>query len=394
MSRRNNSIQNMGANRMQRSGPRRMQWLDIAKGFGIIIVMIIHSIMPVVNAISTHLSSFVIPLFFFMAGITYNNEKHRGRLTRFAKTRGKRFLIPYFIIYIFVLLVLVPASIFVELPITANELFFWFIYGAGPPYMALHIWFLPVLFFGLLLFAVGDRIANGNEFALFGIFVLLMPLAAYFLWIMFQPVLIPWHLSSIMLASIFVYVGNTFRYKRGLTPLTKDNTILDILAVVILSAITLLVSQLNGYVDMAMDNYGVSPFLYLITGITGSILILVLSHLMTKSSHASRFMLAYGSQSQEIYESHPAGFPLTAGLFILLGFSIADLANLHLVLWPARFIAAMLVGYYFVKYGVNRSRVLSFIFRGVAKTEAGRKTSKLPGSEKPTELPYSKHSES
>ncbi|TXT56541.1 MAG: conserved membrane protein of unknown function [Candidatus Thorarchaeota archaeon] len=378
---------------MQRSGPRRMQWLDIAKGFGIIIVMLIHSIMPVVNPISTHLSSFVIPLFFFMAGITYNNEKHRGRLTRFAKTRGKRFLIPYFLIYIIVLVVLIPASIFVELPITTNELFFWFIYGAGPPNMSLHIWFLPVLFFGLLLFAVGDRIANGNELVLFVLFIFLMPVAAYLLWIAFQPLLIPWHLSSIMLASIFVYVGNTFRYRRGLTPLTREHAVLDVLAIVFLSVVTLLVSQVNGYVDMAMDNYGLSPFLYLITGITGSVLILILSHLVTKSSSISRFLLAYGKQSQEIYESHPAGFPLTVGVVLLLGFSYSDIADMHALLWPARFIAAMLVGYYFVKYGVNRSRVLSFIFRGSAKTEVARKTAKLPRAEKPTELSYSERSE-
>ena len=72
----------------------REAWLDIAKCFCIVMIVISHTSIriPVVTFLA---GMFFIPLFFVSAGYTYRN-KGEGFKT-FAMDKAKRLLIPYFI---------------------------------------------------------------------------------------------------------------------------------------------------------------------------------------------------------------------------------------------------------------------------------------------------------
>ena len=74
--------------------PNREAWLDLAKCFGIVMIVISHTNIriPVVTFLA---GMFFIPLFFVSAGYTYRNKGETFKT--FVLDKAKRLLIPYFI---------------------------------------------------------------------------------------------------------------------------------------------------------------------------------------------------------------------------------------------------------------------------------------------------------
>ncbi|WKB36456.1 acyltransferase family protein [Terrilactibacillus sp. S3-3] len=71
---------------------KRIDWLDIGKGLGIILVMLGHSDIP--NAMKTYIYTFHMPLFFFLSGYLFNLNKFPNIKTFFSK-RTKSLIFPY-----------------------------------------------------------------------------------------------------------------------------------------------------------------------------------------------------------------------------------------------------------------------------------------------------------
>lgn len=69
---------------------QRIQWIDMAKGYGMIFVIIGHWNIPY---ITDYLYAFHIPLFFFLSGVVYSLKKS---FALFFKTKIQRIIIPYF----------------------------------------------------------------------------------------------------------------------------------------------------------------------------------------------------------------------------------------------------------------------------------------------------------
>ncbi|MFX0108469.1 MAG: acyltransferase family protein, partial [Candidatus Hodarchaeota archaeon] len=301
----------------------RLDWIEVAKGVGITFVILVHSMIPLLNPVTIHLSSFTIPLFFVLAGLTYNNERHRGNIRSFAASRGKQFLIPYFFLYAIMMILFVPLAPSIETSLTPIEIVLWFIYGNGPPKSASHLWFLPVLYFGLMVFVVMDRAMQRFPSYSRWIFLVIFPLMASAIQSLFAPTLVPWRISSVFLSATFVLVGNIMRGVRGLNPWLLSSRTANLILFVVLSALLVLVSQLNGFTDIAVDNYGVSAFIYMIPGVTGTVLVFAASSAIAYSSPVRRFFMAIGKNSQELYEIHPVAFYLAALIALPLGLPLA-----------------------------------------------------------------------
>ena len=90
-----------GANAKDRAG-KRIEWLDVAKGLGIICVVYGHTIFKD-ELWRIWIYSFHMPLFFFLSGITYNEEKYTDS-RKFLASKIKSILIPYFIFCIIALM--------------------------------------------------------------------------------------------------------------------------------------------------------------------------------------------------------------------------------------------------------------------------------------------------
>ena len=343
----------------------RLEWIDIARGIGIFAVVVVHSMIPMgedvyLESVVTLLASFAIALFFILAGVTYNGDKHRDNLKEYAISRGRQLLIPYFVLYIIMMLLFIPLAGSVDTYLTPGEVFFWFLYGAGPPGQATYLWFLPVLFFGLLLFAVIEAATHNIDSRVRWPLIVLLPVLAFWITDVFSPILVPWRLNSILLATTFCIVGQEMTRYRGLKPWRTGSRIRDGGIFMILSLVLFIASQYNGLANLVEDSFGTNAWLYLITGTSGSILVFMLSSLFKSPSKRMEFL---GVNSQIIYEIHPVFFYLAPATMVLLGWSLAEYDALISIFWPMRFVFGFVLSIAFV-FLVLRNRVLSLIFTG------------------------------
>lgn len=85
---------------------KRIDWIDVAKGYGIIGVIIGHITTPV---LTVWIYTFHIPLFFFLSGYLFHPK---GSFLDFCKRKVRSLLVPY---------------LFLSIPVIINE--YWFNYG-------------------------------------------------------------------------------------------------------------------------------------------------------------------------------------------------------------------------------------------------------------------------
>ena len=67
------------------------KWVDIAKGIGIILVLLGHFNIP--DTLRVEIYTFHIPLFFFLSGVVFNGHKP---INRFLGDEAKRMIVPYY----------------------------------------------------------------------------------------------------------------------------------------------------------------------------------------------------------------------------------------------------------------------------------------------------------
>jgi fucose 4-O-acetylase-like acetyltransferase len=344
-----------------------LEWIDISKGAGIVGVILAHSMIPwqdntVLESVVAFVTSFVMALYFILAGMTYNGEKHRENLRSYAISRGRQLLIPYFAIYIIMMLLFIPLEGSIDTYLTPIDLVFWLLYGAGPPGQPTYLWFLPVLYFGLLIFVAIESLTHAYDPRVKWPLVVLLPFLAFWITDAFSPILVPWRLNSVLLTTAFCIVGYEISRYRGLRSWHTDSRIRDGAIFVILLGILIVASQYNGFISPADDWLGTNGWLYLITGTFGTIFIFMLSSL-SKSSIASRKMQFLGVGSQIIYEIHPIFFYLVPLIASLFGLSATDYATSFVLFWPVRFVVAFGLSIPFTLL-VYRNRLLSLIFTG------------------------------
>ncbi|NHJ12057.1 MAG: acyltransferase [Candidatus Thorarchaeota archaeon] len=344
----------------------RLDWIEVAKGMGIVFVILVHSMIPWLNPVTIHLSSFTIPLFFVLAGLTYNNDRYRGNLRRFAVSRGKQFLIPYFCLYALMMVLFVPLSPNIDTTLTSAEVAFWFAYGNGPPLSASHLWFLPVMYFGLMVFVVADRLMQNLPPYSRVTLAVVFPLTAIFVQSLFAPALVPWRLGGVFIAATFVLIGNIMRHNRGLTSWLTYSKAADVTFFVALSILLVALSSLNGFTDIAVDNFGNSIWLYVIAGMMGSTAVFLASSALVYSLKTRNLFMALGKNSQELYEIHPIAFYLIPLVGFLFSLPVGD-PTLFDLLWPIRFLLGVSIGFLLTKYVITKNRFLSIMFRGSAQ---------------------------
>lgn len=140
---------------------KRIEALDVAKGIGIILVMIGHMTS---SYLYNWIYSFHIPLFFILSGICFKNTKYTSFLA-FARQRIKTLAIPTLTLYLIIL------SIEKIIGLKGYDLLQQ-LKGVHPDYL----WFLITLFFSELFYyplaklSVLQRIVILSFSALLGVF--------------------------------------------------------------------------------------------------------------------------------------------------------------------------------------------------------------------------------
>ena len=325
----------------------------------------------------TFITSFVMPLYFILAGMTYNSEKNRGNLKDYAISRGRQLLLPYFAIYIIMMLLFIPFTGSIDTYLTPGELIFWLLYGAGPPSQPTYLWFLPVLYFGLILFTAIEKVTHTQDPRVRWPLVVLLPLLAILITDVFSPVLVPWRVNSVLYATAFCIIGHEMKRYRGLSSWRTDSNIRDGVLFVDLLVLTIIASYFNGFVSHPDDWLGAIGLLYLVSGTSGTIAFFILSS-YSKSSFISRKLQFLGVNSQTVYEIHPIFFYIVPILLGLLGYSLAEYNTSYSLFWHIRFVIAFGLSIP-LTLAVLRNRVLSVIFTGKS-TKSNRAKTNLPVS--------------
>jgi fucose 4-O-acetylase-like acetyltransferase len=187
----------------------RYLWIDLAKALSISLVVYRH-IPPNAYDLTSSL-----PLFFFMAGLLFNFEKHPSFI-EFVKHRSKQLLVPYFaffiLFYLFWLFVGQGMSSPEEQAMPFYAPLLEYLYGR-PNLICMPLWFLACLFAMQCLFYLFKKINRTVSF----IVLLLLP---------FVPLVIdmsnaPWMLDNVCL--YFPYYGMASLFRKEIFLLMENS---------------------------------------------------------------------------------------------------------------------------------------------------------------------------
>lgn len=137
---------------------KRLDYIDMAKGIGVLLVLIGHmqgdpfySYSPYIQPLCVFIFSFHMPFFFILSGILMAiKNDDRKSLPEIAKRRFRGIMVPYYWFSLFLLIyVLYYVFITNTVPLSGFFLNLWYVisgYGMNV------LWFLPALYLGELLF--------------------------------------------------------------------------------------------------------------------------------------------------------------------------------------------------------------------------------------------------
>lgn len=317
----------------------RVDWVDVSKGLGIILVVVGHTKFRHIDFIYT----FHMPLFFIISGVIFNLSKYDGDFKKFVISRFKRLIIPYFcscvFFYTFWVFLGRKFGEGAEKGVPILKPLLGIFYGNGiNDWLTFNtpLWFLPCLFISeLIFFIILSLSRNELKKILFG--VLVTSLIGF---ITSKVLLLPWGIDIAFVAQLFMLVGYQIRSSRRLIPIFGGQAMIFI----VLSFILLVTSyHINGRVDMNGRVYK-DVILFYLGGITGSFLIFFLSQVIAKHQAIKGFFVKCGMQTLIILAFHNISFKIISAIMVFF---------LHLPLkwaqqewWPIYSLSGLLIPMY------------------------------------------------
>ena len=301
---------------------QRVLWMDIAKAFGILVVLIVHGGLQL-GPVTFLGGMFYMPVFFVLSGMTFTWRKEES-FGAFVKKKARRLLAPYLgynlFLYAFFFIknyltagTVSAASFFPLLGIlysrnclfkmdTAPNVYFMQILNAPA-------WFLTGLFVSLVVFWVLMRAAGGElrkVWVMNGGVLLLAVLLHYLC-----PILLPWSIDCALYAVSFLTLGKTLAQYDLVEKCYGKPWLTALLAAVFVG-----ISYVNGSVNMSVAEYGRSMVLYLFVGGLGSLLCMEASLFLEKHTRIlSRGLGRLGRHTMPVLCLHLLVYSL-AGLLL------------------------------------------------------------------------------
>lgn len=184
---------------------KRVDWIDVAKGLGAILVLWGHFVMWEEPKIFIY--AFHMPMFFFLAGITFQIKKDDSSWT-YIKKKFISIMIPS---YFFGGILFIYRSLygFIDHENKWNILkrFIGILVCIRDSEYNCNIWFLPCFFYVLLMMYFLEKKIKGNilrAVIVVGIFIL-----GY--WMALEKIILPFYLDISFIALAFVYSGNILK---------------------------------------------------------------------------------------------------------------------------------------------------------------------------------------
>jgi fucose 4-O-acetylase-like acetyltransferase len=267
-------------NPVTRSQGARIEWIDAAKGMGIVLIVIGH-VYSVADpsALYVFLYAFHVPLFFFIAGLTYRFES-RG-FVHFFRKKFRALMVPYLCYatlgYLFYLAGYAAAE-------RAGLNLEQFSHGLLTPFIGIFygslgdghlintpLWFVIALFCTLMVGHILHRMVP--SFAWRMCLALLLATAAQAI---APHVKLPFSLGPALVGLVFFEAGVAFQQRLQWADRGSAGQRWGVLIICLLVS---LMSQVNGFVTVADNRLG-HPGLFLVFAFSGLFMVLALVQLM------------------------------------------------------------------------------------------------------------------
>ncbi len=264
-----------------------IDWVDILKGIGIILVVIGHVYS---GFISKFIFLFHMPLFFFISGFLFKKNKNQ---TSYFKDKVKQLLVPYSIYLVILYLT------FTEFPNNQNELIKYIvkpIFGGRALVNETGVfWFITCLFFTQQIACYLIKTFSEKKI---NIVIIISLVIAYLDSYFFSQYMIPLAFDVVFASLPFFYVGYIIRQKKYFPPLF-------LLIIVSIVSVFLLFAFEDFRVNMKYVNYGM-PIISLLGGLSIIFLIMLFAKKISYYKTASNYIKLLGKSSLTIMFVHQA----------------------------------------------------------------------------------------
>lgn len=262
---------------------KRLEYVDIAKGIGIVLVVCSHS--DALGLMWLMMGMFV-PIFYFCSGYTFSIK---GTLVECMRKRFRKLFIPYLFFNLLMFCAFMHFSVreivgvfysrysLYPLDVTPN---IKFLTSGNYPMWFLTSMIVSYLFFYLLVYF--DRF----KYWLLLIYVILTVALEKL------PILLPWSLDTAFLTALFMYAGMVVRNKNYISAKWWQ--------VSIVLTVYIGLHFLGGDINLSVRMYGTSVFIYIILGCLGSFVLLWVARCLERSI-IGRLFLPLGQHSLTIF---------------------------------------------------------------------------------------------
>jgi acyltransferase len=304
----------------------RINWIDIARGIGIILVIYAHGLGA--TPLRYFIYSFHLPLFFFLSGLVVHSRKNEPYINSLTKDI-KKILLPYFFfafLFFFIwILNLKPESRSPEIII--HQLIGIF-YGSGNNrYLIFDIalWFLPCLFLVKQIFWAISKLTD--KFIYISLFI--FSIAGFLLSNFASNIKLPFGFETAITAIIFFGLGYLWNRKPDIKFKLPSK---HLLLLILFSILTIIFAYFNFQiyglqVDLRLNRLN-NYFLFYLAALSGILATIFLSKIINKNK-----ILEYlGKNSLVLFASHLVVFYYISKFLMLFisGETIRELRNIYL----------------------------------------------------------------
>ena len=295
---------------------KRLAWIDIAKGLGMICVVMGHSFL--LNAQALYMKAIIygfhMPLFFIISGYLINDSMNRGKII---KKRVQSLLIPYVTYSIIIRLFNIVLDYIRGIKHNMfNDVVGSIVQIRGTNYSGV-VWFLTWMFVSQLIMLIILKIATTEIWR--NIICIILFLIGSIITNVLRYKL-PWHVDAAFISVLFLRFGMIYKNKQKIVDKYITKYILIIICVyfVVLAVNVKVFSK--QYIDLYDGRIG-NPLLYVIAAVLGSFVMIWIAKQIDENSKICYCLSAIGRHSMTIYGLHTMLCTIFYHVFIRIGLS-------------------------------------------------------------------------
>lgn len=240
---------------------RRIEWIDIAKGFGMLVIVLGHVLR--IGYLKQFTYAFSVPYYLILSGLTYKCQEPKA----FIKKKFLRIMIPYYSFSIISILIYLVIGKYFQNFISLNQketgLFnnlLSMLYG-NSRFLNMEwnrpLWFLPTFFISnIIVNALEKNINNKRPVLLLSLLIL-----SYIVSLISNYIYLPLQLETGLIFIFYIEIGIYLKNILFGKDYTNKNKYILLSLIGILAGCVL--SYLNGGVDLRIMTFGKSYFMYI-----------------------------------------------------------------------------------------------------------------------------------